>query len=360
MKKTSQWLGMIGCALVAVLAISAFVSAQTPREKFVISAKAGGVNSVTGKVSVHGPGTSEWQMLTIKENLTTGDVVKTGVDGRVEMLLSPGSYLRVGENSEFELIDNNLDTLEVNLIRGTAIVEAAGAEDTELLITITTPEARMAIVRRGLYRVNVSPGDGTELIVRKGRVMLGDSHTKVKGGHKVTFARNMTPAIAKMTGVEKKDFDSLDAWSKERGQIVAKANQRIRDIEMRRMLAMNRQSWYGRTNGLWYYNQAFNCYTFIPFYPGWGSGYGLDYSLSIYGNYYWRGPHLFGVANGQISGNNNNNPGTINAGGGYTSTPSALPPRSGSPQAPQMMPRENPPPAAIQKVERLNDRMPQP
>ena len=44
-----------------------------------------------------------------------GDAVRTGLDGRVEMLLNPGSYMRVGENSEFELADNSLNNLEVRL-----------------------------------------------------------------------------------------------------------------------------------------------------------------------------------------------------------------------------------------------------
>ena len=95
----------------------------------------------------------------ITEDLEKGDVVKTGYDGRVEILLNPGSYMRVAENSEFELSNNSLENLEVRLIRGTAIMEVTGADDTELLINITTPHTRMAIVRRGLYRVNVVPGD---------------------------------------------------------------------------------------------------------------------------------------------------------------------------------------------------------
>ena len=153
----------------------------------MISAKAGGVNAVTGGTGVHSKGSSVWEQLTIRDNLEGGDVVKTGLDGRVEILLNPGSYMRVGENSEFELTDNSLDKLEVRLLKGTAIVEATGAEDTELQINITTPHAKMAIVQRGLYRVNVVPGDLTELIVRKGRVLLADPETKIKGGKKLSL-----------------------------------------------------------------------------------------------------------------------------------------------------------------------------
>ena len=114
---------------------------QTTRDKFVISAKAGGVNAVTGRATMHSHGSSEWQQLTIKEDLEAGDVVRTGHDGRVEMLLNPGSYMRIGENSEFELADNSLQNLEVRLVRGTAIVEVTGLDGMELLI-ISQPRTR--------------------------------------------------------------------------------------------------------------------------------------------------------------------------------------------------------------------------
>jgi hypothetical protein len=204
-----------------VLGVSLIGEAQN-REKFVLSAKAGGVNAVTGRASMRSHGNTEWQQLTIKEDLEAGDVVKTGTDGRVEMLLNPGSYLRVGENSEFELSDNSLDNLEVRLISGTAIVEVTGDDDEDLLIGITTPHTRMSIVRRGLYRVSVVPGDNTELIVRKGRVMLDGSHTKVKGGNKVVFS-STSFSVAKLGDSDKKT-NELESWSKTRTKTIAQEN----------------------------------------------------------------------------------------------------------------------------------------
>ena len=107
-------------------------------------------------------------------------------------------------------------------------MEATGADGLELNISISTPHTKFAIVRQGLYRVNVVPGDATELIVRKGRVILSDSHTKVKGGNKVVFnATNVS--VAKLTKEEKKikDKEEVDVWSKERAETLAKANRRI-------------------------------------------------------------------------------------------------------------------------------------
>jgi hypothetical protein len=219
-------LTLVPALFVTVLALGVPLASEAQnREKFVVTARAGGVNAVTGRASMRSHGNTEWQQLTIKEDLEAGDVVKTGTDGRVEMLLNPGSYLRVGENSEFELSDNSLDNLEVRLSRGTAIVEVTGDDDDDLLIGITTPHTRMSIVRRGLYRVSVVPGDNTELIVRKGRVMLEGSHTKVKGGDKVVFS-GTSNSVAKLTSVDKQTQD-LDAWSKDRSETIAKENSRL-------------------------------------------------------------------------------------------------------------------------------------
>jgi hypothetical protein len=269
-----------------VLAFPLITFAQN-REKFVISAKAGGVNVVTGRASMLPHGNGEWQQLTIKEDLEAGDLVKTGVDGRVEMLLNPGSYLRVGENSEFELSDNSLENLELRLIKGTAIVEVTGGDDQELFIGITTPHTRMSIVRRGLYRVNVVPGDTTELIVRKGRVMLEGSHTKVNGGNKVVFSRNSF-SVAKLKKADKKDLEALEGWSKDRAQTLAKENSRINDRTLTALASSFNDDWFSnsffrqRRLGFWLYSPGSSCYTFIPYYRSYGSPYGGGYSRSIF------------------------------------------------------------------------------
>ena len=292
MRKPSIALTTSLVAAALFLSVPYLASAQS-RDKFIISAKAGGVNAVTGRALVRGRGTSEWQQLTITDDLERGDVVKTGQDGRVEILLNPGSYMRLAENSEFELSNNSLENLEVRLTRGTAIMEVTGADDAELLINVITPHTRMAIVRRGLYRVNVMPEDATELIVRKGRVMLEGSHTKINGGDKVVFSGGSSFSVAKLNKDEKKKLDSFDLWSKERAETVAMANRRLRPRDMSLMMASFNDSWsrfsWGRSyrsGGMWVYNPKNGCYTFMPFYGGWGSPYGSSYSSAFYGGYY--------------------------------------------------------------------------
>jgi hypothetical protein len=314
-----------------VLALPLTSHAQN-REKFVISAKAGGVNAVTGRASMRPHGNTEWQQLTIKEDIETGDFVKTGLDGRVEMLLNPGSYLRIGENSEFELADNSLENLEVRLIRGTAVVEVNGADDEDLFIGITTPHARMSIVRRGLYRVNVVPGDTTELIVRKGRVMLEGSHTKVKGGNKVVFSSSSF-SVAKLEKAKKKDWDALENWSKERAQSLTNENNKISAMTLNTLAGSYSDDWFfggffQRSFGFWLYSSQLGCFTFIPFFRQPGSPYGGGYSRFVFPGGFgsWGGPQNLG---GPVYG-------VTRAGG-------SNPPASGGPSGPAYNPPASPP-----------------
>ena len=351
MRRTFGLLALPTLSVALILCCSLVNFAQN-REKFVISAKAGGINAITGGASVHGKGESDWQQLSITDDLNSGDRVRTSSDGRVEILLNPGSYLRVGGNSEVELSDNTLSNLEVRLLRGTAIVEAAGADGLELNIAISTPHTRLAIVRQGLYRLNVVPEDATELIVRKGRVILSDSHTKVKGGNKVVFSATAV-SVAKLTKEEKKaaEKQDVDVWSKQRAETLAKANSRITN----RMLTSAFNSFGGFDPyfrrpglGLWFYNSRVGCYTFLPFFYGFGSPYGSSYATSIYGygyggGYYYPRPGGYpgltpnGNSGNTASGSQGGSSGGSSGGGSYH--PAPAPPPSAAPSGGMGQPR---------------------
>ena len=340
MRKASSLLVPFTVSVSLIVCCAIVGSAQSRnREKFVISAKAGGINAITGQASVHSRGETDWQQLVITDDLDAGDRVRTAFDGRVEILLNPGSYLRLGGDSEVELSNNSLENLEVRLLRGTAIVEATGAEDLDLNINISTPHTKLAIVRQGLYRLNVVPENATELIVRKGRVILSDSHTKVKGGNKVVFnATNVS--VAKLTKEEKKagESEEVDIWSKERGKMLAKANSGIDGRRLNSAFAglywdpFSRDPFASR-NGIWYYNANSRCYTFLPFFYGWGSPYGSYHTMLYYppayaptrGNNNSYVPYSGSSGGGQTRSSGGSTSGSGGGGGGYTPRPTEGP-----------------------------------
>jgi hypothetical protein len=317
-------------AVMLGLGLASLGAAQN-REKYVISAKAGGINAVAGHVTVTRAGKS--QLLTSQDNLNAGDLVSTGAASQVEVLLNPGSYLRVGENSTFELADNSLANLWVQLSRGSAIVEATGLDNTELHITIVTKQARVLVVRRGVYRINAAP-DSTGLLVRKGRALVNDNSSNiVRSGSEVTFRGGSF--VATKLGKQKDQFDD---WSKERANALAKANEKLSARGLNNDLFRSAfWDWgFSAANpyGIWAFIPSFGCSTFLPFYYGWSSPYGHSYGL-YYSMYdYWPGRRCCGglsqypvIVNNPRSGGSSGG-GSPGGSGGSTgnSRPSAPPP----------------------------------
>lgn len=323
-------------AIIFVLTAFGLSTVAQNRERFGISAKAGGVNAVTGKVMVK-RGVTE-QILTSQDDLESGDRVTTGADSQAEVLLNPGSYLRLSENSEFVMVDNSLDNLLVRINKGSAIIEATGPDNLDLRIPVVTAQQRMTIVRAGIYRINVDAGR-TDLLVRKGRVWLDDDpNNVVKSGKRVSFT-SPTPQIAKLT---KLDRDEFDDWSRARGQTLARANEKLSARALNSYLSTD--SWFmfsARFSrwGLWTWSPNTSCYTFLPFYYGWSSPYGRYYGMyAPFEPYYYprnyNGPTIVsnptnsGGTNGSSSGGFGTPPG-----GGVTGSPSS--PNVGSQAGPR-------------------------
>jgi FecR-like protein len=318
-----------------VLAFCSVAFAQN-RERFSISAKAGSVNTVVGRVMVTRQG-QEPQLLSSTDNLVAKEFVTTGTTSNAEILLNPGSYLRLAENSEFQFDDISLDHLNLRLSKGSAIIEATGVADMDLGIRVATPNATFTIIRSGIYRINVER-DASELAVYKGRASYGANKTDVlKGGNSLRLS-NGVAELAKVP----KEKDAFELWSKQRAQLLAKANERL---SRRFLYSLNDRGWdswlWGPARfGLWTFSASFGCYTFLPFYYGWSSPYG-----HYYGSYYWRGGY-YGGNSGPIIVNNgpSGTPGgTITPGGttgiiptttGVSATPSRGMGSTGAPRDP--------------------------
>src|SRR5947207_12779400 len=93
-------------ALLALVAFGTFAQGQN-RERFGISARAGGVNAVTGRVLVKSTD-QKARLLNSQDNLASGDIVTTSLGSQVEVLLNPGTYLRLAEKTELVMVDTSL------------------------------------------------------------------------------------------------------------------------------------------------------------------------------------------------------------------------------------------------------------
>lgn len=271
------------CAAIAFVAAFAAVSfAQTrvsTAEKFIISAKAGAVNIVMGDVTVERTNSRTGRLFKGDE-LQTGEKVSTGVDGKAEILMNPGSYFRMGANSSFEFDSTDLDEVRIKMHKGSAIFEVFGAE--EFTVDVKAGKSRFAFVDTGIYRVDVAAdGDATVSIV-KGKVLPGlDASKAVKSGKRLEY-NGAEYAVAKF---DKDVKDDLAIWSAERAKLLSQVAQSLRPSGLRDPLisAFHNNRWNLYSSfGVWVYDPFFRSYCFLPFGYGWNSPYGYGYGRSLW------------------------------------------------------------------------------
>jgi hypothetical protein len=242
--------------LAAILLVAAFpVSAQP-----VISAKSGTIANVLGKVYL-GDQLIEPSLTNfpdVKENA----VLRTA-DGRVEVLLPPGVFLRLGENASFRMLSNRLIDTRVELLGGSAIVEADEiAKDTN--VTVVARGATVTFTRSGLYRFDMEPA--------RLKVFKGAANVEI-GGQKVVVPSGKMLSLDATAAIEKfdtEDTDTLDTWNQRRSQYVAMAN----------ISAAKYAQDYSDTlsAGSWFWNPYYGMYTFLPL---------AGRSYSPYGYCFW-------------------------------------------------------------------------
>jgi hypothetical protein len=268
------------------------------RSRFVISARAGAVNLVAGRAILKRRGGE--LPLTSSVDLEAGDVVETGQNGSVEILLAPGSYFRIGTSSTVEMLDTSLEHVRLRVDGGSAITEiTADAKDSPT--EIRTPHGNISLNKKGLYRVNVARA-ATELLVRKGEVRVAGTQgeIKVKKNEVLTMSLSGGLTAQNKSSFDKDAQDVFDAWSRDRAQTLVAFNRRLGDGEVENALDSYLSSNSYRPSryspyGLWVYDSAFGYRTFLPFSSGWGSPYGFGYrsSLGWPSGYYYPGRRLY-------------------------------------------------------------------
>ncbi len=263
----------------------AVVSAQQTNDRraaaanslYVISAKAGGVNYVEGKVAVTRENARSGYLMK-GDSVEIGDKVSTGADGRAEILLNPGSYVRLDKNSEFEFVTTTLDDLEVKVNRGSAMFEVYAAD--EFKVTVNANKTNFYLVKTGVYRIDVLADGTSKIAVWKGKAELEDS-TTVKKSRETTVGKGE----AEIEKFDRDDKDDFEQWSKDRAKLLAKANSKLEKDGIRNSLissySRNPYSAYD-SFGLWAYSAQYGAYCFLPFDYGWNSPYGYGFGRSFW------------------------------------------------------------------------------
>lgn len=283
-----NWRTVVIGALLSIACISS-VAAQTQRrggaaereQLYIVSAKAGGVNHVTGGVRVErANGTKQTFILAKGDELNDKDKVSVGAAGRIEILLNPGSYLRLAENTELEFTSTDLENLKLNLRQGSALIEASavggerGAD-----VSIKTPQATVELEKSGIYRINTDI-NATEIYVWKGEARVGNQI--IKAGRKTVVGSNGV-AIAAVKFDKEDSRDALDIWSKERAKELAKLNDKLERRQLSRAFSgYGFNSFTGRYGGFWVFNRLTGGYCYVPYgWSYWNSPYGYGYGSGV-------------------------------------------------------------------------------
>src|ERR1700692_3796330 len=102
------------------VAVSPIVLAAGARAQSVISAHSGVIHYVEGDVTIDGtaihPKFAEFPDVKPGQSLATGE-------GRVELLLTPGVFLRLTDNSSVRMISNALPDTRLEVVTGSALIE---------------------------------------------------------------------------------------------------------------------------------------------------------------------------------------------------------------------------------------------
>lgn len=275
----------------SIAAVSSFFAQEREKRNisfekeqiYVISAKAGGVSYATGAVRVDRVATKTRHILAKGDEVNDGDIITVGETGNAEVLLNPGSFLRLAENTELQFADTNLESLLLKMRNGSALIEASAVGDQGADIKIVTPQATISLEKSGIYRVNVS-GTQTEVLVWKGAASVGSEI--VKAGRKAVLQKGATAVVAKFDKDESRD--ALDVWSKNRAKDLAKLNTKIKSRDLTRAFTGFSSGFYSsnRYGGFWALNRLTGTYCYVPYgYNYWSSPYGYSYGSGVYWNY---------------------------------------------------------------------------
>jgi hypothetical protein len=268
-----RWFSGCGLTILVLGTVPAF--AQT-----VIGAKSGVINWVEGDVFLADkPYTMQPSVFgEVKENM----VLRTE-EGRAEVLLPPGVFLRMGEKTGFKMITNRLVDTRLELLTGSAVLEIADIAK-EATVTVVVKDATMSFNKVGIYRIDAEPA---QLKVFKGAadVAMRGENLSVQAGKMLS----LTGAVASAEKFNIADTDSLDHWSRRRGEMLANANiSAAKQANSRGYGASDPCNGYGnyggyrtgpfaRPWGTWGYNPYYGFGTYIPCQGTMMSPYGFRY-----------------------------------------------------------------------------------
>jgi hypothetical protein len=174
-----------------------------------VSARPGAVNYIEGHAALNG---TELSQKTLGRTfLNTNDTLSTDL-GKAEVLLTPGVFLRIGDNSQIRMVSPSLTNTQVEVTKGEAMVEVAElVKDND--IQLLDHGASLRIEKTGLYKVTADNPPTAAVIDGKAELNYGDRKVDLAKGHEVVISADLKPEK-----FNAKKEDDLYAWSNVRSE----------------------------------------------------------------------------------------------------------------------------------------------
>lgn len=248
-------------------------------------------------------------------NIPEGQNFRTEA-GRAEILLTPGSFLRLAENSEIRMVSTHLSDTRVELLKGEIALESvdstkdsASAMAKGNNVTIIYKGTSTSLVKAGLYQFTADPA----------RVRVYEGEAAVKAGNdQIVLKKGKETGLNDALLADKFDAkvgDELIRWSSRRSGYLAMAN-----VNAARSLSSDTSLWNGYMGsgyglGGWAFNPLFGMYSYVPY-----GGIGFSpFGYSFYSPYsVFNSPFGYGFPYGYGYGGYGYYPGTYYGGGGGT------------------------------------------
>jgi hypothetical protein len=199
--------------VVCKLGLLLFFFSDLVAAQYVVGAKAGTVQLIVGNVYLDEQKMQKtpfiFPVLKDQQTLRTGR-------GRVELLLAPGVFLRLGQHSALRMLDNRLENTLLSVRKGRALVEVVELVK-DAHIQIECGEARTEFNKTGLYRFDADAGDL--------QVFAGEAEV-LAGGQPLSITRNRRAGLKGTIGVSPfhKSADALYKWATLRSFELFEAN----------------------------------------------------------------------------------------------------------------------------------------
>ena len=169
--------------------------------------------------------------------------------GKAEILLTPGVFLRLGDDSELRMISPQASAVE--LLRGEAILEVGQlVQGTGL--SVLMEDAAIDITETGLYVLDAEQRS-IGVVTGQAAVRRGDARIVLAGGQGVLLGEeSMSTFDLDMDVIES---DPLYAWSNARSDSLSQA-----DLQSAQAFWADS----GSDAGGWFWDASAGCYAFVP------------------------------------------------------------------------------------------------